>query len=467
MSGRPTFRIDPVRLHELRKEKRLTQGELAERAYAIRSAPKPAPQSEKTKISTYQKIERHGRTSRAMAEALAAALRVTVGVLQGDAPDEAAFVDEIEQQLLVQFKAGTNAVLQARLARRSDEGDVESDLQRIHSLAVEVAGALERTAIGQRASDFSQLVELTGWPEEKLRERHGLHGHWLLNDSFHARAKIVIGFSELQRSLEARFERYSQSMSPDTVISVREELPWFYVDVDDPRRGWRCTFSFVRCTPTPTGLQWVNPTWRDRLFMDATPLLTWARQSANFVAGPDGQVWPRDVRRLRLLLAEPAADMQSSRPVKLLKGSLDDLECLPDGYWQVERDRGCTHAVVIDHLMRGLRDELLPFFGNWPLSRWKASYLPWPGTPAYIQLVLDAPAHIAKPLGQEPFFGTKFILVLVEDVDDARFEVAPWRRTVVENLVEMLNGRIKEEAARERQAAIRAAPAEAVSSQAS
>lgn len=454
MSGRPTFQIDPVRLHELRKEKRLTQAELAERAYAIRSAPKLAPQSEKTKISTYQRIERHGRTSKAMAKALAEALGVTVGLLQGDAPDEAAIVEEIEQQLLAQFKAGTNVALLASLNRQLAEEDARSDEERIGSLAVDIAGSLQRIALGEHPSDLAYLAKLTAWPEEKLRERRSLHGHWLLNDSSDASAQIVIGFSALQRCLEECFERCSQSMSPDAVLFIREELPWFYVDVDDPRWRWRRTFSFVRCTPTPSGLQWVNPTWRDRLFMDVTPLLTWARQNANFVAGPGGQVWPQDVRRLRLLIAEPADDRQSSRPVKLLKGSVDDLNYPPDGYWQEARDRGRTHALVMDHLKNGLWDEMLPFFGNWPLSRWEANYVPWPGTPAYIQLILDAPEHIAKPLGQAPFYGPKYILVLVEDLDDERFEVVPWRRSVVENLVEMLNGRLKDEAAHNRRAAI-------------
>lgn len=455
-TGRPPFQIDAKRLKELRGERQLTQKRLADAAYEL--AGRPKEREARTSVSSYQKVERTGRTSKAFAEALAKVLGTSLAVLQGEAPDEAPeAIDQIEQQLLAQAAQGMNTTLKERLNRRVDGLDNQSEGERIHSLAVHISGRIEGVWFGQRPSELAYLAELTGWPKERLREPLNIHGYWLLQDSIEAGrgAEIILGAGALLIRLQEKFDRIAVSLGSDAAISIHDELPWFYVDVDvgNPRIPRRHSFSFARCRSSKSGLQWVNPNWRDRMFLDE-PLMDWAWKSVNFVSGPNGRRLPSDVRRLRLLVQECGQDGRPERTVALVAGSIADLGQLHESVRESFRERGRMHDLVLENLAHGLWDELQPLLSAWPLSAWNVRCMPMlfaraPG----IELIVDSPAHLAAPRGEQPSYRTRYMLPLVEEMDDEQFQAVPWRNASAEKLAAMLSDRLAAEAAREREGA--------------
>lgn len=108
--GRTSFVIDPVRLKGLRVSAGLTQQKLMSTAYEILGRSPEA--TSKTLIGHYQRIEKNGHTSKALADALAKVLDTTVEVLQGkDTPESYHYMEKLVKQLQEQLNYGNNQVL--------------------------------------------------------------------------------------------------------------------------------------------------------------------------------------------------------------------------------------------------------------------------------------------------------------------------------------------------------------------
>ena len=428
-TGRPTFQIDPRRLRDLRQDAGLTQQEVARRAYRLLD--KPAPTTLRTMVSHYQRLEKTGRTSKSMADALAIVLNTSIPELQGQSPDEVPdSVARIEQQLRDQLATKTNLALHAALKRDQDAEDP------IRTLAVGIAGWVEAAQIGQQAAELARLAELTGWTEEQLLRPVSLHGHWLLHSSVHGgrSTEIVLGASEVLRRIQEDVDKWAKYNESDTSIALREELPWMHVDITHARiPAFHCTFSFVRCRPKPSGLEWIHPTWRDRFWLD-DPLMSWAFGRANFVASSNGQVRPRDVRRLRFLIEEYDTP-DSLRPLTLVNGDLDEL---PQEVLRSFQADGSSHFVVTNWLACGLWPALLPHLDAWPLKCWKVR------TGAYTELNLDVPLALMRARGEYPRLGAKYRIRLVEEVGQEKYEPAPWRQDSVATIGEALQRRLDE-----------------------
>ena len=438
-TGRPTFQIDQDRLHGLRQEAGLTQAEVAKRAYEHLKKPRAGAE---TAMKNYQKIERTGRTSKAMAQALAEVLETTVAVLQGEAPDDVMdSVDRVERQLRDQVAADTNPVLRVALER-----DPEAE-NPVRELAANIAAWIEAAQIGQHPQELARLTELTGWTEKQLMQPASIHGYWLLLSRMRGSGttEIVLGASDVRYRIEqaaAKFAGYLEAES-DATITLREALPWMHVDIQNPRiPSRRCTFSFVRCRPHAIGLQWVNPTWRDRFWLDE-PLLSWAFTNANFVTGFDGQSWPRDVRRLRLLVEE-YGESETLRPVALIKGNLDEL---PEDVLRNFQAEGVSHCLATNWIVTGIWQDLEPYLGSWPSSCWKIHT-----GACCINLVLDVPRRLATARGGQPCFTTKFRIRLVEEDDQGEIQPVPWRSSSVAKVSQLMQKRLDEELEGERPA---------------
>ena len=428
-TGRPRFQIDPGRLRDLRQDAGLTQEEVARRTY--RRLGKPASTTAKTMVSHYQRLEKTGRTSKAMADALAIVLNTSIPELQGQSPDEVPdSVDRIEHQLRDQLATKTNVALQAALKRDPDSEDP------VRSLAVDIAGWVEAAQIAQQPAELARLAELTGWTEEELLRPVSLHGHWLLHSSVHGgrSAEIVMGAGEVLRRIQDGVDKWARYHESDTTITLREELPWMHVDITHARiPAIRCTFSFVRCRRKPTGLEWINPTWRDRFWLDE-PLMSWAFGRANFVASSDGKERPGDVQRLRFLIEEYDTP-DSVRPLTLVKGDLDEL---PPKVLQNFQADGSSHFIVTNWLAAGLWPALLPHLDAWPLKCWKVR------AGAYIELHLDVPLALMRTRGEYPRLGGKYRIRLVEEAGQEEYEPAPWRQDSVATIGEALQQRLDE-----------------------
>jgi len=442
-TGRPTFQLDADRLRRVREEAKLTQAALARRAHRLLKKPEATAD---TATKHYQKIERTGRTSKAMADALARALGTTVAVLQGEAPDEVPdWIDSLERQLRHQLEVAAGPALQAALVRESEATDP------VRHLAVQIAERLEYIQLGQQKGELARLVELTGWTEAQLMQPVSLHGHWFLLSTVNGarHSAIVIGANQVLLRIEQSGTEYANFHESDATITVREELPWLNVEVQHPRiPARRSAFRFVRCIPTPSGLHWVNPTWRDRFWLDE-PLLSWAFTNANFVVGLDGHAVPRDVRALRLLI-ERSGDGQPADPVAVVKG---DLEELPDDILGNFQRDGCSHDLATNWIGAGLWEAVAPLLHDWPADRWQVQ------SGACIVIGLNASIRWGDWSGRAPDFNVKYLLRLVEQVGEGQLRPAPWRRSSVEVIAKRLQRCLSEEADRNRAATVpRAAP---------
>jgi transcriptional regulator with XRE-family HTH domain len=442
-TGRPTFQLDADRLRLVRKEANLTQAALARRTHQLLKKPEATAD---TATKHYQKIERTGRTSRVMAEALAKVLGTTVAVLQGAAPDKMPdWIDSLERQLRHQLEAGASPALQVALEQESEATDP------VRTLAVQIADRLEYTQLGQQKGELARLVELTGWTEAQLMQPASLHGHWFLLSTVNGarNSAIVLGAWEVLSRIEQSCTAYANFHESDATITVREELPWLHVEVQHPRiPARRSVFSFVRCMPAPSGLLWVNPSWRDRFWLDE-PLLSWAFTNANFVVGLDGHVVPSEVRALRLLI-ERFGDGQPAGPVAVVKGDLEDL---PDDILGNFQREGRSHDQATNWIAAGLWEAVAPLLQDWPADRWHVQ------SGACIVIGLNASIRWGDWSGRAPDFSVKYLLRLVEQVGEGQLRPTPWRRSSVEVIAKTLQRCLSEEADRNRAAtAPRAAP---------
>lgn len=422
-AGRPTFRVDPVRLRGLREEQQLTQAQAIELAH--RHLGRPATSSA---VKHYQRIERHGKTSQSMAAALAAALGTSVAVLQGEAPlDEGAqFISRLEQHLAEQIAAQSNPILVEHLARHGDASPRE--------LAVEFAVQVEAAMFDQRVAELEFLSRLTGWTVEQLMKPVVVHGHWLLiSRPSLSVAEVVMGVGEVIWHIRQAAEQHANFRESDTSISLAEALPKLHVVIQHPRvPAFRRTFSFMRCLPSPSGLKWVNPSLRDRLQLD-DGLRQWAYTAANFVTDFDGKVRPGDVRRLRLQVVGFDTAIRAWRQVVLIRGSLDEL---PERSLENFRNEGTSHQVALSWIVGEGSLEIAALLAEWPLDCWQI----YAAQSAIRIDLMNAPIRDVLARGQE--LGARFAIHLVEELPDGQIQAVPWRTSSVKEVCDDLKRRL-------------------------
>jgi transcriptional regulator with XRE-family HTH domain len=440
-TGRPTFQLDKKRLKSVREEAKLTQAEVARRAYALGKSPTTAD----TATKHYQKIERTGRTSRAMAKALAEVLNTTVNVLQGEAPDKGpSLIESLERQFRHQLETGASPALQEALAQDALAQRGDPDPDPVRAFAEQVAKRIEYMQLGPPGGELARLVELTGWTEAQLMEPMSIDGHWFVMSMIHGgrRSEIVLGVDQvqlwIQDSIRDFCPGFPRVFGTDCAITLREELPWLHVEVQHPSiPAMRNTFSFVRCTPTPWGLHWVNPSWRDRFWLDDS-LLDWAFTHANFVVGFDGQAVPSDMRALRLLIARRS----DGEHLAVVKGNLEEL---PDDVLDNFKRQGESHDVVVSWIAAGLWEAVEPLLHDGPAEQWQVQQS---GTCIVIRR--DASIRWEGPGRFVPVPSGEYVVQLVEQLGDGKFRRVPWRQSSAEKIAERLKQRLGEEAERNR-----------------
>lgn len=411
--GRPRFRIDPDRLRCVRNGAHLTQAEVVELAYE-----QLRRRASSASVKHYQRIERHGNTSRAMAAALAAVLGTTVEVLQGAAPEESLpFIECLEQHFADQIARQDNKALADHLSMYGESSP--------RALAIQVAERIEAAMFGLRDEDLEDLARLTGWTVQQLMQPIVLHGHWLISSSpGDSVAKVLRGVSNVIWHTSQVVDKYDDYHECDMSISLRQVLSKFHVDVEHPRtRALRRSFSFVRCQPSATGLQWVKPNWQDQFLLD-DGLRQWAYSNANFVTDFDGRTRPSEVRQLRLKVEEFVVESEAPGLVALIKGDLDEL---PESILRNFQVEGSSHSLALKWITVSGAMEIKALLATWPLECWtlRAS-----GT--CIDIDLNVPLSLALESGQKRPWGTKYVIRLVEELPNGLLEPVPWRSSSVE-----------------------------------
>lgn len=447
-TGRPTFQLDEKRLKSVREEAKLTQAALARRAHALLGKLEATAD---TATKHYQKIERTGRTSRAMAKALAEVLNTTVNVLQGEAPDKRpSLIESLERQFRHQLETGASPALQEALAQDALAQRGDPDPDPVRTFAEQVAKRIEYMQLGPPGGELARLVELTGWTEAQLMAPMSIDGHWFVMSMIHGvrRSEILIGADRvqywIQDSLRDFCPGFPRVFGTDCAITLREELPWLHVEVQHPSiPAMRNTFSFVRCTPTPWGLHWVNPSWRDRFWLDDS-LLEWAFTHANFVVGFDGQAVPSDMRALRLLVARSSDGEQLDewQQLAVVKGNREEL---PDDVLDNFKRQGESHDVVVSWIAAGLWEAVEPLLHDGSAEQWQVQQS---GTCIVIRR--DASIRWEGPGRFVPVPSVEYVVRLVEQLGDGKFRRVPWQQSSAEKIAERLKQRLGEEAERNR-----------------
>jgi len=422
-AGRPTFRIDPDRLRAIREEKSLTQARLIAMVHE-----RMGTHATKDPVKHYQRIERTGRTSQAMASALAAVLGTTVAVLQGEAPEDegALFIDRLEHHISEQIAGNTNPALAAEVAR--DGGAQPRDV------AIELAHQIESARFDGRTDELMALAQLVGWSVEDVSKPVTRRGHWLISSSRStSTAKIVYGTDKVSWHVHQFAEKHARFHQSDGSVTLREALPKLVVEIQHPYvAALRLSTSFMRCVATSTGLQWVNPSWRDRFFLDDS-LRGWAYRTFNFVTDFDGLRRPADVRRLRLKVEEFGPDKTWTH-LFLLDGNLADMH---DRMFQSFQAEGSSHDVVLNWLIATAAVELKPLFDEWPVDCWE-----FQAHERRICLHLNVPLRLSQARGQDFQWGQRYRLDLVEEMPDGALRPAPWREASVATSSDELKRRL-------------------------
>jgi transcriptional regulator with XRE-family HTH domain len=441
--GRPTFRIDPKRLREIRRANQLTQAELAERVYAKLGK---ASASLDVMKSSYQRWERFGAMTPEAARHLAAALGTTVGVLQGAAPEAPPDrVNQIEGHLKELAAQQVRPVNEA-LAKYADSA------QPLRSLAISVCSRLEAAQLSQDHRELSDLAALTGWSLEELQRPMSVHGYWLLvgtGSLAPRRTEVLHGVSELLYEIRQELAATLQMHESDAQVSFHEAAPWFRIEIQHPRfRQLTRTLRFVRCQPTETGLQWAQASWWDRFWLDELP--EDAHDHANFVADFGASApQPEDLSRLRLAILKVPAWREvevhgSELPPDIIGVAKLGSEDPPE--WVRERftPDGTAHDLYTNWLASEVWELLSPLLQEWPCEYWRLSH-----AAGRVEVRLEAPAYLIAKRGGEYRHGPLYNIVLLEEQPSGTLKSAPWRRSsvaAVREKLEKLLERAREEA---------------------
>lgn len=445
-TGRPTFQLVPDRLKTLRDAAGLTQKQLAHGFYKHLLGDRAEEQ--RSQETHYQRIEKNGKTSQHFAGAIAHVLaeklgRNTVVVLADlcggtpEAPPDR--IDEIAAQLQSQLHQGLNEALHLTLDRYSE------DEQPIRELARDLANRIEVAQIAQQKSELEELSGITGWTVDKLLQPIGSLGHWILLSGFvmgSNQTRVVAGVNDVLHQIRTEGEEWLNDRNESDVrVVFQVDGLWFRIRMEDPRHPHRTfCFSFVRCSPSASGLSWVKPTPWDRFWIDKLP--GWAGVHANFVVRFDGVARPRDLRKLRFVVSSrtvpenPADSPDERKWLKTLfesKGSLDDL---PDRTLEISREEGYSHDRATNWASSDLWDELQPHLCEFPASWWRIHA----GT-GEIRLSLEFTLRelyaSGRGLHEIPSPGPRILITLAEEMPGGELRAAPWRRKDSEQVAEL------------------------------
>lgn len=435
--GRTSFKVDSHLIRDLRQKRHLTQTEVAEQIGIH--------------LTRYQNIEWKGSTSPKTAQKLADLFEISIDALQQgiEVPDSRDYQQEIEQTIRNVLEKGENPALQEALQKTFDNttfssGSTDENREStIQYLAEDIAQRIEAVQLVRNKIEIAALSELTGLSEEELLRPANAEGTWFVN--IHRREQQSEGDNVLtkitQRAnwaigvLKEYVEKYIQNSCSDKSIHLSQDGFWYRIEIFDPSRGRTVRIDLVRCLPDAKGLRWVKPSWRDE-YLIRDPLQYWARENFNFVRDFDGSQSPSgDIRQLRFLVTEYNRNGQEFSP-NCPTGRMvicANFEWMTDERLTSNRREGNSRRSFQDWLTYALKCTLVPFLSDYPRECWSLSGLK-------IRLDESRAKDRRRPL-LECYQGTKYRIELVEQVEEDKFELVPWRepdRKVLEDSIQKM-----------------------------
>lgn len=413
--GRPTFKIDSQRLRALREEKCFTQKEVALKVSELLK--KPCTLSKETKINNYQRIEKYGKTSRKMAEALSEIFEVSVGVLQGvEQPQPREYLQKLKVLLQAQTDGKKNPSLQREFARLVSSGEVDP----LWCLAEDIGGRIEVTQLGRNPAEIAELLELTGLTESELLSPANVLGHWFLTliSPNCNRSDIVLGATEVRKKIKEIVGDYLDHFGSDGSIRMWRDGFWFRIEINRHQKQDRMRIDFVCCRPNANGLNWMQAHWQDEFYI-CNALANWAYSSANFVTNFEGIQSPQNLQQLRLVVTERmhthhiGQDSYSQKKM-VISGHLDEI---PEETIKNFKQESSTHSLFQRKLVSELRAALISHLAEYPADYWKIT------ADGSFTISLTPPR-----LSRGSFPDTlRYHIELVEEISPNKFVTAPWR----------------------------------------
>lgn len=416
--ARPTFQIDKQRLRALRDEKGFTQSRLsAEVSKLLGTA---GTRSEETH---YQRIERTGKTSRKMANALATVLGVSAELLQGlERPEPVDCRQSITTLLNRQIENKENIVLQHALARIAEEGTDDA----LPWLVEEICERIEAVQLGRNPSEIAELIALTGLPEKELLKSADVLGHWFVAVTSRGckRSDIVQGATDACCHIKEIIGDRLDHFGSDNSIRLWRDDDWFRIEIIRPRCDLM-RIDFVRCRADAKGLRWSAPSWQDEFWIKEL-LSEWAYSAANFVTDLEGKQSPCDLQQLRMLVTEHKGHYDKSLRQMVISGHLDEI---PDSTKEGFQRGRQIHSLFVSCLVADLRQALMPYLAEYPAQCWRIA------SSACIDIFLTPPTHSFNAIR-----GVRYRIGLIEEVAPNEFVQTPWRQKDKEALRQEIEG---------------------------
>ncbi|GEM_PF-1330155 len=423
--GRPTFKIDQKILRSLRKGK--TQLEIAKELHkSLGKEYSNITTSDQSLISTYQRIERTGQTSRKKAEALAEIFKVSVRVLQGlELPEPLEYLKKIVNLLNEQVQKGENEALKHEF--KSYENSSDSTDKAIETLAKDIGARIEASQLSRNPSEIAELKALTGLSETELLDPANVLGHWLIIVSSACnRTEIVQGETRLINLITELLDDYLASSPSDSSIRMFQDMPWCRMEIKRAEFSPRLMrIDFTRCHPfEDKGIRW-GTTWKDQYIL--RDLQNWANSIANFVTSFDSKQAPSQLHRLRLIVTGKGLD-EVDGEMKVITGHLDEI---PEELMTAYQQEGQSHYLVQNWLISDLQTFILPYLQRYPAECWMIHRT---GDNS-INIVLIPGSVQTLPSSDMSFYGHKYRIQLVEENVENKFDPVPWR---IENMDELI-----------------------------
>lgn len=427
--GRTSFKVDTGLIRNLRERKQLTQADVATRVGIH--------------LTRYQNIEWKGTTSPKTAQKLADLFGVSPDDLQRglELPDPGDYIRQIEQMIQERLANGENTNLYKEVQRICAETICLSGTGKISReeatryLAEDIAQRIEAVQLVRNKNEVAALSEMTGLSAEELLRPANAEGIWFVNihrhenqsEGFNARSEVtqraswVIGIIENCQELQLP----DHFRGSDESIRLMQDGFWYRIEIRNSYIRRTIRIDLVRCLPDAKGLRWAKPSWRDE-YLICDPLRYWARENFNFVSDFDGSTSPAgDIRRLRLLVTE--YDQSIQRPTGRIVVS-GNLEAMPDELFERQRQAKNSHALVMNWLTDDLKHTLTPHLLDYPPICWSLS-----GS----VISLDETKARKRPL-LECYFGPKYDIKLVEQIEDGSLKPVPFRKIDRKNLQECI-----------------------------
>ncbi|CAD7492639.1 hypothetical protein ACXRSW_12950 [Aeromonas dhakensis] len=424
--GRTSFVINPERLKGLRVESGMTQEMLMSKAYKILGrSPEAAP---KTLIGHYQRVEKNGHTSKALANALAQVLETTVEVLQGkDTPESYHYIDKLVKQLKAQLELGINQALNNEFSEwqskyNSQCPDMNED---IYDFARDLGIQIELAQLIGQEDELIKLQDITGWSSEQILNPANVHGHWFVRKTVmnSISTSLEYGLGEIMWEVRDIIKKVGHFYTDDMHVNVKHAYPWIHIDLIHPRISdfHKTSFIFSRTLPKPDGLKWVSPSEADKWMLSELDRI--AFDEANFVTLNDGFLYPSDITNLRLKIIE-LTDLAKSR-IAYSEGWLNDQE---DSVFDSFLASGRAHYWIVNKLTGGLAEGLRAHLHHLPEVSWKVD-----ANNGRITLTCDSWKFSAEKRAKLGFYNLSYAISLVELMPDGSYRAAPWSKKGIED----------------------------------